>query len=562
MANSIAQTVKAGLVGGAVVLLMSLIGMIEAFNKREIVGGVIGLGTALLYGVMVFTGFLMVRSRRKQAPSTLSTDAQHGAVAGVLCALVPAVLVLLNQVVTVSAVFINVNPELMKVLTFQQDTLGVVILLSVGAALGAGGAALHWLPTRGRHALTLTLIWVAALGVLQELIRVTFSHLAALSEFIKLLYTDNGLTIVAAIGIALVVFALDMAWGPTRDRLRARLALLPTTTQTTLRWAGVGLGFFLLVFIPWFLNDIYIAEVMNQVGLYVLMGLGLNLVVGFAGLLDLGYVAFFAIGAYMVGVLTSVEKIGVLNWWLALPVAVVMAVLFGFVLGIPVLKIRGDYLAIVTMGFGEIIRILAGSDFLAKFLGGSQGIAGIPKASIFTFLFNDPIKLYYLILTACLLAIFLARRLKDSRVGRAWMAVREDEDVAQAMGIDLIWAKLMAFGIGASFAGVSGAIFATKLAIIYPHSFKLDISINVLALLIIGGMGSIPGVIIGALVLVGLPELFREFEDFRILVYGATLVLMMQLRPEGLWPEATRQRELHAHGEPNLHETEAELQKG
>jgi branched-chain amino acid transport system permease protein len=543
MAHGISQTIKAGLSGGAVVLLISLIGMIDAFNKREIIGDVIGLGTALLYLVIVFMGFLAARARQRQAGHAASHSVLHGAITGALSAFIPALLVLLNEVVMVSAVFINVNPELIKVLTFHQGTLGVITLLIVGAVLGAVGAALHWLPPRVRHALTFTLLWVTTLGVLQELIRVTFSHLAALSEFIKLLYTDNGLTIVAASGIALVVFTLDMAWGPTRDRLRARLALLPTTTQTTLRWAGVGFGFFLLVFIPWFLNDIYIAEVMNQVGLYVLMGLGLNIVVGFAGLLDLGYVAFFAIGAYMVGVLTSVEKIGVLNWWLALPVAVVMAVLFGFVLGIPVLKIRGDYLAIVTMGFGEIIRILAGSDFLAKFLGGSQGIAGIPKAAVFDFRFNDPIKLYYLILAACLCAIFLERRWKNSRVGRAWMAVREDEDVAQAMGIDLIWAKLMAFGIGASFAGISGAIFATKLAIIYPHSFKLDISINVLALLIIGGMGSIPGVIIGSLVLVGLPELFREFEDFRLLVYGAALVLMMQLRPQGLWPETPNQRE-------------------
>ena len=296
---------------------------------------------------------------------------------------------------------------------------------------------------------------------------------------------------------------------------------------------------------PKALGDIYIAEVLNQVGLYVLMGLGLNIVVGFAGLLDLGYVAFFAIGAYTIGVLTSPDRGGQLVFWLALPFALLIAILFGFVLGIPVLKIRGDYLAIVTLGFGEIIRLLAQSDFLKPFLGGSQGILSIPKAQVGAVIFGGPIELYYIILIGCLVGVFIARRLKDSRMGRAWMAIREDEDVAQAMGIDMVWTKLLAFAMGAAFAGASGAIFASKLSAIYPVSFKLDISINVLALLIIGGMGSIPGVIVGALALIGLPELLREFEDYRLLVYGATLVLMMQLRPEGLLPSTLRKRELH-----------------
>jgi branched-chain amino acid transport system permease protein len=222
-----------------------------------------------------------------------------------------------------------------------------------------------------------------------------------------------------------------------------------------------------------------------------------------------------------------------------------MAMLFGAILGIPVLKIRGDYLAIVTLGFGEIIRLLALSDFLKPILGGSRGVELIPKPSIGPLEFATPQLLYYLILAGCLIAIFISFRLKDSRQGRAWMAMREDEDVAQTMGINLVNTKLLAFVIGASFAGAAGAVFASKLAIIYPHSFNLLISILVLAVVIIGGMGSIPGVIIGALVLVGLPELLREFADYRLLLYGAALVLMMLVRPEGLWPEKARQRELH-----------------
>jgi branched-chain amino acid transport system permease protein len=213
-------------------------------------------------------------------------------------------------------------------------------------------------------------------------------------------------------------------------------------------------------------------------------------------------------------------------------------------LGIPVLKTRGDYLAIVTMGFGEIIRLLVLSDFLRPWLGGSQGVLAIPKPMIGGFEFRGPEQLFYVTLGGVALVIFVAIRLRDSRLGRAWIAVREDEDVAEAMGINLVNVKLLAFGVGATFAGVGGAIFAVMLGSVFPHSFQLLISFNVLALIIVGGMGSIPGVVVGSLTLIGLPELLREFSEFRFLVYGAALVLMMQLRPEGLWPEAGRKREL------------------
>jgi len=271
-----------------------------------------------------------------------------------------------------------------------------------------------------------------------------------------------------------------------------------------------------------------------------------------AGLLDLGYVAFFAIGAYTVGVFSSPEVPFQLDFpfWVALPVAVAVAVLAGIFLGIPVLKIRGDYLAIVTLGFGEIIRLLANSDLLKPWLGDGLGLHAIPKPFIGSLELLSPQQLYYLVLAGCLLVLFVSVRLKDSRIGRAWMAIREDEAVASAMGVNLVTTKLLAFAMGALFAGISGAIFATKLTSIYPVSFNILISINVLALLIIGGMGSIPGVIVGALALVGLPELLREFADFRLLIYGAVLVIMMLVRPEGLWPEKARQRELHEQEQP------------
>jgi branched-chain amino acid transport system permease protein len=223
-----------------------------------------------------------------------------------------------------------------------------------------------------------------------------------------------------------------------------------------------------------------------------------------------------------------------------------MAVLAGVLLGVPVLKMRGDYLAIVTLGFGEIIQRLVLSDWLRPYLGGAQGIQQIGRPAVGSTVFDTTPELYYLLLLGCLVAAFVSFRLRDSRMGRAWMALREDEDVAEAIGINLVQTKLLAFATGAAFSGLSGAIFAAKLSAIYPNSFGLLISINVLALIIIGGMGSIPGVVVGALALAGLPELLREFAEFRLLVYGIVLVVMMLYRPEGLWPSAARQRELHA----------------
>jgi branched-chain amino acid transport system permease protein len=329
----------------------------------------------------------------------------------------------------------------------------------------------------------------------------------------------------------------------------------------------------------------YISQILVLVGLYAMMGLGMNIEIGLAGLLDLGFVGFFAIGAYTVALMTSTADLGfgnVINaqagtsyssFWVAIPIAVAVSALAGVFLGIPVLRMRGDYLAIVTLGFAEIIRILVLSNFLQPLLGGAQGILNIPKPSlgyvsavmqslpesVNTFLFfwindegvfNDPQQFYYLIVLGGLLIAFVAWRLQNARIGRNWMALREDEDVAEAMGINLIASKLLAFGIGAAFAGLSGAIFAAQVGSVFPHSFMLLVSVNVVSLVIIGGSGSIPGVIVGALVLVGLPELLREFSEYRMLIYGGLLVVMMLVRPEGFWPSEVRRRELQDDMEP------------
>lgn len=289
----------------------------------------------------------------------------------------------------------------------------------------------------------------------------------------------------------------------------------------------------------------------GTIGIYVLLGLGLNIVVGLAGLLDLGYVAFFAIGAYTVALMTAPEPHALgISFWVALISGLVLAALAGILLGVPVLRMRGDYLAIVTLGFGEIIRVLSRSDLLTPFTGGPRGVRDIAGPEIFGRPFSSDIDFVYLITLAVILIIFITNRLQNSRVGRAWVAMREDETVAQAMGIDTMKAKLLAFSIGAAFAGVGGVLFASRNQFTGPEDHNLMVSINVLSLVIVGGMGSIPGVIAGAFVLKGLPEVLRQLENFRILAFGALLVVMMIWRPEGLIPSARRQLEMHEEEPP------------
>jgi branched-chain amino acid transport system permease protein len=290
----------------------------------------------------------------------------------------------------------------------------------------------------------------------------------------------------------------------------------------------------------------FIGQVLLSVGLFILMGMGLNLEVGIAGLLDLGFVAFYAVGAYATGLLMADSPFALahLSYWEAMPIAVLCSVIVGILFGVPVLKVRGDYLAVATLGLGEIVSVIVLSDAAAPLLGGAKGILQIPRPSIGSFELATTVALFYLTLVASLVAAYFAWRLEDSRLGRAWMAIRDDEDVAQALGINLINVKLLAYGLGAAFAGLAVSIFATMLGSIYPHSFQLIISINILALIIVGGMGSLPGVALGAAVLIGLPEMLREFGEFRYLFYGLAIIAVMRLKPEGLWPSAARRREL------------------
>jgi branched-chain amino acid transport system permease protein len=277
------------------------------------------------------------------------------------------------------------------------------------------------------------------------------------------------------------------------------------------------------------------------VGIYVLMAIGLNIVVGRAGLLDLGYVAFFAIGGY------TMAKLGVavgLPFWTILPIAVVLSMVAGMILGTPTLRLRGDYLAIVTLGFGEIIRLTARN---TPALGGPRGIADIPHppdVGPVTFGVLDARPYYWLLLSFIILAVLLSRRLERSRVGRAWTAIREDEDAAELMGVPTFRFKLWAFAIGAGIGGMGGTIYASKVIAITPDNFTLILSILFLSAVVLGGSGNMVGVIVGAVVISYLPERFREFQELRVLIFGAALVAMMVFRPQGLIPSRRRSAEL------------------
>ncbi len=316
-------------------------------------------------------------------------------------------------------------------------------------------------------------------------------------------------------------------------------------------------------------------RIVNIALLYTMLALGLNIVVGYAGLLDLGYVAFFAVGAYLYGLLASpqlssnFESIAAmfpnglhLSIWLALPLALVLAAITGVILGIPVLKLRGDYLAIVTLGFGEIIRIFMNNlDHPVNITNGPKGINQIDPVHFLGINMSKPLQIgdfqvasvslyYYLFLAAVIITLFICQRLEDSRIGRAWMAVREDEVAAKAMGLNVRNLKLLAFGMGASFGGVSGSLFAAFQQFVSPESFSLMESVMIVAMVVLGGLGHLPGVVVGALLLAALPEVLRyvagplqQMTDGRLdaailrqLFIALAMIVIMLLRPRGLWP--------------------------
>ena len=280
------------------------------------------------------------------------------------------------------------------------------------------------------------------------------------------------------------------------------------------------------------------------IGIYILLALGLNVVVGYTGLLDLGFVAFFAIGAYTMAILGTEFGLG---FWLTLPIAIALSMLTGLALGTPTLRLRGDYLAIVTLGFGEIIRVTATN---LESLGGPRGINGIPRppsvpgVEALTFSVLNVKAYYYLIVAFIVVVIIILKRLENSRVGRSWAAIREDEDAAELMGVPTLTFKLWAFTVGAGIGGAAGTIYASFQTAIRPADFPFILSATILAAVVLGGAGHIPGVMLGAFLVAWLPEVSRSFSQYRVLVFGAVLVVMMILRPQGLWPSRIRAAEL------------------
>jgi branched-chain amino acid transport system permease protein len=358
----------------------------------------------------------------------------------------------------------------------------------------------------------------------------------------------------ASVAGALLVSAAERyhwqaSWNAWWQARREQIVGSPIVQHRYAPYVLYGVGLLVLLGAP-FVLDRYWNYIVGTVGIYIVLGLGLNIVVGMTGLLNLGYAAFFAIGAYTAAILTAPAQELMWSFWVALPVGILLSALTGVLLALPVLRMRGDYLAIVTLGFGEIIRILARSESLIPLTGGPRGLRGLAGPVFFGLELNPRVTFLYMILIGIALGILVSSRLGNSRMGRALVAMREDESVAQAVGVYTLQYKVISFAIGAAFAGFSGVVFAARNKFTGPEDFTLLVSVNVLSLVIIGGMNSIPGIVAGAIVLKGLPEILRELDDYRMLVFGALLVVMMILRPEGLWPSQRTRAELRGREEP------------
>lgn len=327
---------------------------------------------------------------------------------------------------------------------------------------------------------------------------------------------------------------------PLFDRSRPPRGVF--TSQTGFLRALGGLAIVVLAILPFLDASRYTISIATSALIYVMLCMGLNVVVGYAGLLDLGYIAFFAVGAYVSGIFTTV-----LGWpmWAALPATVFACIFAGIIIGAPTLRLRSDYLAIVTLGFGEIIRITANN---LTITGGPSGIHGIPTWEFFGWSFDDGFTIgglefpervvfyYFVAIIVVVVGVIGAGRLSKGRMGRAWKAVRDDEDAAEAMGINTYATKISAYIIGAVWAGIAGQLMATHLSAISPNSFQFLYSALILMAVVLGGMGSTPGVIIGALFVSLAPELLRDFAEWRFLIFGVLLVVVMLFRPSGLWP--------------------------
>ena len=562
-ALNLRKVIRGGLLLGLVMSFTSAIGMVEDFNDRMIIDGLLSLGFLALFWYAPFAGYSVGSEEvleGMEAPPVSPTHALAGLLVGAIGGAALYVLVLITNAMDLRDVFTRLSPIMVKILTFSDSAaepnlgFGAVVLIGVPALLGLIGGALHLVSAKMRRRIAVAAGSIVAVALLEDVIG-QIMRTFGLDSFVRQVFTGGAVKVVPAIVVAAVGFFLAGRERPNGSRLRQALTVddqrkrLRNTLITSLIIAVV------VIAAPWVLGSL-LSEILATTGIFLLMALGLNIVVGFAGLLDLGYVAFFAVGAYTTAILTSPLSPRIMTewpWWYTLPIVVVVGVIAGILVGTPVIRLRGDYLAIVTLGFGEIVRITFLSDAASGTFGGAGGVRQIPGIPLGfdTVTGSDPEWFFYFALVLVLIAAWVSHALLNSRVGRAWTAMREDESVAEVMGIDTVRAKLSAFIVGAVLAALGGAVFSAKLGSIFPTSFELLISIVILVVVIVGGMGNIVGVAVGAFVLIGVlggprqPGLLQEFGEFKLLIYGVILVYMMLKRPEGLVPSVRRQRELH-----------------
>jgi len=555
--------IRIGVPAGIVTIFLALVGLIGRFTDVYLIGDQISFAALMMILPPFVAGLVAAAPRveggerlEKRIPEAAVAAAVAGAAAGATFALAVVLADWIGDE-RIRAVFLNVTPQLMEFATLGLATMvGALAVIAVSALAGLLGGVLRVAPASIRRPVTVAVIATLLFGFLQRVIPIALDQLSLERGW---LYSPqfHGLTWIGAIVVAAVAAGISFLSTRFGTRLRGSVARIggsggPAISPVRLLAGAIALG--LLIVAPLLLGSV-ISEVLGTVMVFALLGIGLNIVVGYAGLLDLGYVFFFALGAYSLALLTgaTLNAFGIppepaisgsLNFYVAIPIVMVIAAASGLLVGAPVLRLRGDYLALVTLGLGEMVTVLVGSPWLVPLVGGPSGMRGITDAAIGGFGFRDPQRFYYLALAFVGLAAFMSWRLAASRIGRAWTAMREDEQTADAMGISTTRFKLLAFAIGGAIGSLGGALFAVKIGSLTPASFQVIVSIQVLGLVILGGMGSIPGVIVGALVLVGLPGLLREFEEYRFLAYGAAVVAIMVLRPQGLVPNVRRSREL------------------
>ena len=561
----------AGLLFGFAALYVSLVGIVGTFEEREIIEGSVTIAQAVLALTALLAGYVGFR----RAPAGLINAIIGSAIAGLMAGGALSLLIIVGPTIDLRNYLPNASPDLYNLISganmlgienasdmWRGDAFPTTFWFPalVGMSLGVLGGVLALLPRTARLLIAAGAGSVIVMGLFASVLRSPMLQHESTSGIARQLFASTGLTltgVAVVLGIVLAIYLVHRLVEPSR-RYRA----LPPETQrhpAVVIPAGAVLLLVVLLLPLGFTG--FIPGVIALIAIYALMGLGLNVTLGMAGLLDLGFVAFFAVGAYTTALLTSTGELGIAQWpfFVAIPFAMLTAMGFGILLGLPILGIRGDYLAIATLAFGEIIRILATSDLLKEYIGGPRGILNIPKplASIGIDIPPDhflagPNQIYYISLVCIGIISFIALRLGSSRLGRAWVAIREDEDVAEALGINLVQTKSLAYMLGAAFAGLGGAVFVSLYGSIISSSIRLDTSILVVTIIVIGGRGSIPGVVLGAIVIIGLPELFREFAQYRYLLYGIALILVMLWRPQGLVPPRTgrHDRDKTVSGEP------------